>query len=190
MGLLNRNRNNRWSDDGDYRFKKQATIEDFTIGIRSDNSVVVLIDGEPFDGSVMHILRDEIAPMVGLRVDPRWNTHQLGSTLVDFINGGGDASSSSRKYFRIIYHYWAIPRGLVVEADTVDEAMKKARDLIRSGRDNGRWEETETEECFDHMSIEQAIIDDNDRDDYPDWDYVGDTKSDIESWKGEKYEKL
>ena len=40
------------------------------------------------------------------------------------------------------------------------------------------------------MSIEQAIIDDNNEDDYPDWDYLGDTKSNIESWKGEKYEKL
>lgn len=184
MGWFNRN-NNATS-----RYKKAATIENLTIGILPNNSVELLVDGRPYTGNVMPVLRDKVAPRVGLQVDPRWNTHQLGSKLVDFINGGSDASSSSRKYFRIIYHYWAIPRGLVVEADTVDEAMKKARDLIRSGRDNGRWEETETEECFDHMSIEQAIIDDNDRDDYPDWDYVGDTKSDIESWKGERYERL
>ena len=172
------------------RYKKEATIGNCTIGILPDNRVELFLDGRPYTGNVMRVLRDEIAPTVGLDVDPRWNTHQLGSKLVDFINGGGDASSTGRKIFRITYHYWAIPRGLVVEADTLDEAMKKARDLIRSGRDNGRWEETETEECFDHMSVEQAIIDDNNEDDYPDWDYVGDTKSDIESWKGEKYEKL
>ena len=183
MGWFNRN-----NDDERSRYKKAATIENLTIGILPNNSVELLIDGRPYTGNVMPVLRDKVAPRVGLQVDPRWNTHQLGSKLVDFINEGGDASSSSRKYFRIIYHYWAIPRGLVVEADTLDKAMKKARDLMRRGRDS--WEETETEECFDHMSIEQAIIDDNDRDDYPDWDYVGDTKSDIESWKGEKYERL
>ena len=170
------------------RYKKEASIGNLTIGIRSDNSVELILDGKIYNSNVMRFLRDEVAPEVGLSVDPRWNTHQLGSKLVDFINGGGDASSNSRKYFRIIYHYWAIPKGLVVEADTLDEAMKKARDLIRSGHDS--WEDTETEECFDHMSIEQAIIDDNNEDDYPDWDYVGDTNSDIESWKGEKNEKL
>ena len=183
MGWLNRN-----NDDERSRYKKAATIENLTIGICPNNRVELLIDGRPYTGNVMRVLREKVAPTVGLEVDPRWNTHQLGSKLVDFINGGDDASSKSRKYFRITYHYWAIPRGLVVEADTLDEAMKKARDLMRRGRDS--WEETETEECFDHMSIEQAIIDDNDRDDYPDWDYVGDTKSDIESWNGERYEKL
>lgn len=185
MGWFNRNNNNETP-----RYKKEASIGNLTIGIRPDNSVELILDSKIYNGNVMRFLRDEVAPEVGLSVDPRWNTHQLGSKLVDIINEDGGASSSSRKYFRITYHYWAIPRGLVVEANTVDEAMKKARDLIRSGRDNGRWEETETEECFDHMSIEQAIVDDNDGDDYPDWDYVGDTRSDIESWKGEKYEKL
>ena len=186
MGWFNRNNGNNETP----RYKKEASIEEFTIGIFPDNSVERLINGTRHTGNVMPVLRDKIAPKVGLEVGSRWNTHQLGSKLVDFINGGGDASSKSRKYFRITYHYWAIPRGLVVEANTVDEAMKKARDLIRSGRDNGRWEETETEECFDHMSIEQAIIDDNDRDDYPDWDWIGDTDHDIESWKGERYENI
>ena len=186
MGILNNNRNNNETP----RYKKAAKIENLTIGIFPDNSVELLIDCRPYTGNVMPFLRDKVAPRLGLQVDPRWNTHQLGSKLVDFINGGGDASSNSRKYFRIIYHYWAIPRGLVVEADTVDEAMRKARDLIRSGRDHGRWEETETEECFDHMSIEQAIIDEDDRDDYPNWDWIGDTKHDIESWKGERYENI
>ena len=184
MGILNNNRNNYVTP----RYKKAATIENLTIGILPNNSVELLVDGRPYTGNVMPVLRDKVAPEVGLSVDPRWNTHQLGSKLVDFINEDEGASSSSRKIFRITYHYWAIPRGLVVEADTLDEAMKKARDLIRSGHDS--WEDTETEECFDHMSIEQAIVDDNDGDDYPDWDYVGDTRSDIESWKGEKYEKL
>ena len=185
MGWFNRNNNNETP-----RYKKEASIGNLTIGIRPDNSVELILDGKIYNGNVMRVLRDEVAPRVGLSVDPRWNTHQLGSKLVDFINEDDGASSRSRKIFRITYHYWAIPRGIVVEADTLDEAMKKARDLIRSGRDNGRWEETETEECFDHMSIEQAVIDDNNEDDYPDWDYVGDTRSDIESWKGEKYEKL
>jgi len=183
MGWFSRNNNDETS-----RYKKKATIGKFTIGIRDDNSVEVLIDGNPFLGDVKGLLRDEIAPMVGLRVDPRWNTHQLGSKLVDTINGAGDATSNSRKYFRITYHYWAIPRGLVVEADTIDEAMENARNLISSGSDC--WEDTETEEYFDHMSIEQAILNDDDSSDYPDWDWIGDTQSDIESWKGEEYENL
>lgn len=99
-------------------------------------------------------------------------------------------NKKEQKVFRIIYHYEAIPRGLVVEADTLDEAMKKARKLIQTGRDE--WEETETEECFTHMSIEQAIVDKDDMsDDWDyDWDYIGQTQSDIESWRGEKNEKL
>ena len=56
----------------------------------------------------------------------------------------------------------------------------------------GSCEETETEECFTHMSIEQAIVNEDDMsDDWDyDWDYIGQTKSDIESWRGEKNEKL
>lgn len=98
-------------------------------------------------------------------------------------NGG----SKQKKLFRFIYHYEAIPRGLVVEGETLDEAMRNARNLISRGKDE--WEETETEECFTHMSIEQAIVDEDNADDY-EWDWLGDTKSDIKSWRGEKYEKL
>lgn len=149
MGWLNRNRNNGWSDDEEYRFKKQATIEDFTIGIRSDNSVVVMIDGEPFDGSVMHILRDEIAPMVGLRVDPRWNTHQLGSKLVDIINGedGGSGRTSSsrcnegrshRKYvFKTIGHEEE-ERTSYQLCDSLEEAREVMADFINTRSDEHR----------------------------------------------------
>ena len=80
-GLFSRNNNNETS-----RYKKKATIGKFTIGISPDNSVGVLIDGNPFLGDVKGLLRDEIAPMVQLNVDSKWNTQQLGKKIIDNIN--------------------------------------------------------------------------------------------------------
>ena len=214
MALFRKSSDERSRSRGERpRFKKEATIGDreLTIGICPDESVAVLIQDELYEGEVLPILRDVIAPMLRFRVEPRWNTRELGRKLVDYINqidprwntselgrelidninnfkdGHGRAVSKQKKLFRFIYHYEAIPRGLVVEGETLDEAMRNARNLIARGKDE--WEETETEECFTHMSIEQAIIDGDDADDY-EWDWLGDTQSDIKSWKGEKYERL
>ena len=87
MGWFNRNNNDETS-----RYKKEASIGNLTIGIRPDNSVELILDGKIYNGNVMRFLRDEVAPEVGLSVDPRWNTHQLGSKLVDFITEDEGAS--------------------------------------------------------------------------------------------------
>lgn len=81
MGLFFRKRSN-----STFSYKKKATIGDYTIGIRSDKSVEVLVDGKPFSGNVKSLLRDEIAPMVQLDIDPEWNTQQLGKKIIDNIN--------------------------------------------------------------------------------------------------------
>lgn len=215
MGLFNRKHTNDRSRQRDERprFLKEASIGngEVTIGICPDGSIAVLIQDEPYEGEILPLLRDVIAPTLRFRVEPRWNTRELGRKLVDYINqidprwntselgreliddinklqeGNGHGGSNQKKIYRIIYHYEAIPRGLVVEGETLDEAMRNARNLIARGKDE--WEETETEECFTHMFIEQAIIDGDDADDY-EWDWLGDTQSDIKSWKGEKYERL
>ena len=74
----------------DNNFKKSATIGEFTIGMRRDGSIDVLIDGEPFSGKVKGLLRDEIAPEAGFDVDHKWTTRQLGSKLIDHINSSKD----------------------------------------------------------------------------------------------------
>lgn len=81
MGLFFRKRSNSTSS-----YKKKATVGDYTIGIRSDKSVEVLVDGKPFTGNVKGLLRDEIAPMMQLDIDPEWNTQQLGKKIIDNIN--------------------------------------------------------------------------------------------------------
>lgn len=74
----------------DNNFKKSATIGEFTIGMRRDGSIDVLIDGEPFSGKVKGMLRNEIAPEAGFDVDHKWTTRQLGSKLIDHINSSKD----------------------------------------------------------------------------------------------------
>ncbi len=81
MGLFFRKRSNSTSS-----YKKKATVGDYTIGIRFDKSVEVLVDGKPFTGNVKGLLRDEIAPMTQLDIDPEWNTQQLGKKIIDNIN--------------------------------------------------------------------------------------------------------
>ena len=71
-------------------YKKTAIINEFTIGVRPDNSIEVLIDGKPFHGNVARLLRDEIAPLVSFDVDSKWNTQQLGRKLVDAVNSTGN----------------------------------------------------------------------------------------------------
>lgn len=81
MGLFFRKRSNSTSS-----YKRKATVGNYTIGIRSDKSVEVLVDGKPFTGNVKGLLRDEIAPMMQLDIDPEWNTQQLGKKIIDNIN--------------------------------------------------------------------------------------------------------
>lgn len=65
-------------------FKKSAVSDNYTIGITADNKVVVNKGGKTCDNA-KEALR-EISEKVGFKVDPKWNTQQLGSKLVDFIN--------------------------------------------------------------------------------------------------------
>ena len=68
------------------KYKTQATFENYTIGVKEDNSVEILIDGELCTGVLVSILRNEIAPKVGFKVDPSLNVRRLGKKLVDYIN--------------------------------------------------------------------------------------------------------
>ena len=80
MGIFSKKNSDERSN-----YKKEASIE-FTIGIRPDNSVEVLVDGSTYNNDVKPLLRDVIAPIVGLNANQSWNTRELGSRLVDFIN--------------------------------------------------------------------------------------------------------
>ncbi|MBO4588126.1 MAG: PD-(D/E)XK nuclease family protein [Bacteroidales bacterium] len=66
-------------------YKKQATFKEYTIGVRENNSIEVLVNGKPYDGAVKHLLQD-IAQNVGFSVEKKWNTQDLGRKLVDIIN--------------------------------------------------------------------------------------------------------
>ncbi len=66
-------------------YKKQATFKEYTIGVRENNSIEVLVNGKPYDGAVKPLLRD-IAQNVGLSVEEKWNTQDLGRKLVDIVN--------------------------------------------------------------------------------------------------------
>ena len=87
-------------------YKKSATMDEFTIGVRMDGSIEVLIDGKPFHGNVRGLLRDEIARRLNFDVDPNWNTQQLGSKLIDYINQYRDTrseyESSSDRYYKML----------------------------------------------------------------------------------------
>lgn len=65
-------------------FKKSAVSGGYTIGITADNKVVVNKGGKACDNTKAALR--EISEKVGFKVDPKWNTQQLGSKLVDFIN--------------------------------------------------------------------------------------------------------
>lgn len=66
-------------------FKKSASANGFVVGILPDSKVVVTKGGAPCDNA-KGALR-EVAEAVGFTIDAKWNTQQLGSKLVDFING-------------------------------------------------------------------------------------------------------
>ncbi|MBO7492586.1 MAG: hypothetical protein J6T87_00400 [Bacteroidales bacterium] len=144
MGWYSRNNNDETS-----RYKKEASIGNLTIGIRPDNSVELILDGKIYNGNVMRVLRDEVAPEVGLSVDPRWNTRQLGSKLVDIINGadGGSGRTSSsrcnegrshRKYvFKTIGHEEE-ERTSYQLCDSLEEAREVMADFINTRSDEHR----------------------------------------------------
>lgn len=66
-------------------YKKSATCGDYFIGIQPDNKVVITKGGEPCPNAKA-ALRD-VAASKQFSVDDKWTTQQLGSKLVDFING-------------------------------------------------------------------------------------------------------
>ena len=66
-------------------FKKSASAKGYVIGITADSKVMVTKGGAPCDNA-KGALR-EVAEAVGFTIDAKWNTQQLGSKLVDFING-------------------------------------------------------------------------------------------------------
>ena len=143
MGWFSRNNNET------PHYKKEASIGNLTIGIRPDNSVELILDGKIYNGNVMRVLRDEVAPEVGLSVDPRWNTRQLGSKLVDIINGAdgrSDRTSSSRcnegrshrKYvFKTIGHEEE-ERTSYQLCDSLEEAREVMADFINTRSDEHR----------------------------------------------------
>lgn len=69
----------------DDQIKKSAVYEDYTIVVMRDNKVVVG-KGDDFYDNTKGALR-EISGEVGFDYDAQWTTQQLGSKLVDFING-------------------------------------------------------------------------------------------------------
>ncbi len=69
----------------DDQIKKSAVYEDYTIVVMRDNKVVVG-KGDDFYDNTKGALR-EISGKVGFDYDAQWTTQQLGSKLVDFING-------------------------------------------------------------------------------------------------------
>jgi len=61
---------------------QQATVGCYTIYIRGTETVEVYRTYDNIKGALR-----EIAEKIGFEVDPKWNTQQFGSKLVDFING-------------------------------------------------------------------------------------------------------
>jgi hypothetical protein len=61
---------------------QQATVGCYTVYIRSTETVEVYRTYDNTKGALR-----EIAEKLGFEVDPKWNTQQFGSKLVDFING-------------------------------------------------------------------------------------------------------
>ena len=66
--------------------KKTAAYGEYVINIASNNSVIVLKNGNVCD--VAKTALREIAALVGFDMDAKWTTQQLGAKLVDDINRG------------------------------------------------------------------------------------------------------
>lgn len=75
-------------------YKKQATFKEYTIGIRENKSVEILVNGKPYDGVVKKLLM-EIASQVGVAVEKDWNTQYMGHIVVKHINSMGKEGEKS-----------------------------------------------------------------------------------------------
>ena len=64
-------------------YKEKAVIDGVTIGVNSNNSIEISNADFP---SVKEGLRC-LAEKAGFKVDPKWNTQQLGKKLIAHING-------------------------------------------------------------------------------------------------------
>ena len=64
--------------------KKQATYGKYTVIVNDDNSVIVKNNGKECE--VAKDALREISASAKFKIDADWNTRQLGSKLVDFLN--------------------------------------------------------------------------------------------------------
>jgi len=63
-------------------YKKSANSGEYMIGVLESGSVEVYRVYDNVKGALR-----EVAEKEGFQVDPNWTTRQLGSKLIDFING-------------------------------------------------------------------------------------------------------
>lgn len=63
-------------------YKKSAISGEYMIGVLENGSIEVYRVYDNVKGALR-----EVAEKEGFQFDPEWNTRQLGSKLVDFING-------------------------------------------------------------------------------------------------------
>lgn len=61
--------------------KKSAIYGEYIVSVKDDGSIEVLRIYDNVIGSLR-----EIAESKGFEYDPSWNTRQMGSKLIDFIN--------------------------------------------------------------------------------------------------------
>ena len=61
---------------------KQATVGCYHIRVQDSGSIEIYRTYDNTKGALR-----EMSEKVGFEVDPKWNTQQFGSKLVDFING-------------------------------------------------------------------------------------------------------
>ena len=64
-------------------YKEKAVVNGVTIWLNSDNSIET---NDSRYSSVKEGLRD-LAQKAGLKIDPSWNTQQLGKKLIAHVNG-------------------------------------------------------------------------------------------------------
>lgn len=123
-------------------YKKSATIGKYTIGVRLDGGIDVLVNGNPCgDREAKSLLRDQIATKLNFDCNPDWNTRQMGSKLVDFIMGESDCNSEQKpkrsepEPFQCKYAFQTIgyedeDRTSYEEFDSREEAEEAMEDFI------------------------------------------------------------
>ena len=73
--------------------KKKASYSDYEVSVVENGKIIVKRADEVLPNS-MGALRD-IASAIGFVIEPKWNTQQNGSKLIDFLNSGGKAFEPS-----------------------------------------------------------------------------------------------